>query len=128
MAGRARRGAPGRALVPGIGRGHGRDAAHRLRAGAYTLTDRGTYLALRDTLNLDIVFEGDPALRNIYHIMRVNPEKWPQVNAEGGKALVAFFVAPETQDLIAEYGVDKYGQPLFFPAADKTEAELLQNP
>lgn len=110
--------------------GEGMGATLRIASerGAYTLTDRGTYLALRDTLNLDIVFEGDPALRNIYHIMRVNPEKWPQVNAEGGKALVAFFVAPETQDLIAEYGADKYGQPLFFPAADKTEAELLQNP
>jgi len=110
--------------------GEGMGATLRIASekGAYTLTDRGTYLALKDTLGLDILFEGDPALLNIYHIMRVNPEKWPQVNAEGGRALIEFFVQPETQALIAEYGVDRYGQPLFFPAADKTEDELLQNP
>ncbi len=110
--------------------GEGMGATLRIASekGAYTLTDRGTYLALRGTLGLDILFEGDPMLLNIYHIMRVNPEKWPQVNAEGGRALIEFFVQPETQALIGQYGVDRYGQPLFFPAADKTEAELLQNP
>lgn len=110
--------------------GEGMGATLRIASekGAYTLTDRGTYLALRDTLSLEILFQGDPALLNIYHIMLVNPQKWPQVNVEGGRALIDFFVDPETQALIGEYGVERYGQPLFFPAADKTEAELLGNP
>ncbi len=110
--------------------GEGMGATLRIASekGAYTLTDRGTFLALRETLDLAVLLEGDPALLNIYHIMRVNPEKWPQVNEAGGRALVEFFVAPATQARIAEYGVAKYGQPLFFPAADKSEAELLQNP
>ncbi|NPA06421.1 MAG: solute-binding protein [Chloroflexi bacterium] len=106
--------------------GQGMGATLRIASekGAYTLTDRGTYLALRDTLNLAILYEGDPDLLNIYHIMMVNPEKWPQVNADGAKALIEFFVSPETQELIGQFGVEKYGQPLFFPAAHLTEEEL----
>jgi len=109
--------------------GEGMGATLRIASekAAYTLTDRGTYLALRDTLALDILLQGDPALLNIYHVMRVNPDKWPQVNEEGGRLLVEFFLLPETQALIREYGLDRYGQPLFFPAADQSE-EALQNP
>ncbi len=92
----------------------------------YTLTDRGTYLALRETLNLAILFEGDPMLLNIYHIMRVNPERYPHVNVEGGRALVAFFVDPKTQERIGRFGVERYGQPLFVPAAGMTMEELMQ--
>lgn len=92
---------------------------------AYTLTDRGTYLALRDALELEILFEGDPLLLNIYHIMRVNPERYPQVNEVGGKALVAYFVDPKVQERIGQFGVDRYGQPLFFPAAHMTMEELM---
>jgi len=84
---------------------------------AYTLTDRGTYLAYKDKLDLVIVREGDKDLLNIYHVMQVNPEKYPKVNAEGAKAFVEFLVSPETQKRIGEFGVDKYGQPLFFPDA-----------
>ncbi|NLJ33808.1 MAG: tungsten ABC transporter substrate-binding protein [Firmicutes bacterium] len=85
--------------------------------GAYTLTDRGTYLALKDTLDLDILFEGDEILLNIYHVMQVNPEKFANINAEGGQAFVKFMVAKETQDIIGEFGVDRFGSPLFFPDA-----------
>ncbi len=53
----------------------------------YTLTDRATYLALKDTLDLEILFEGDEALLNIYHVMQVNPEKFEKINADGGQAL-----------------------------------------
>lgn len=89
--------------------------------GAYTLTDRGTYLALRDTLDLEILFEGDPILLNIYHVMQVNPEKFEHINAEGAAAFVDFMVAAETQEIIGEFGVDKFGLPLFFPDAGKED-------
>ncbi len=84
---------------------------------AYTLTDRGTYLALKDTLDLDILFEGDEILLNIYHVMQVNPDKFDGINAAGAEAFVEFMVAKETQDLIGEFGVDRFGSPLFFPDA-----------
>jgi tungstate transport system substrate-binding protein len=91
---------------------------------AYTLTDRATYLATKANLDLDIFTQGDPLLLNIYHVMQVNPDKHENINAEGGKAFVDFMVAPSTQEVIKNFGVDKYGQPLFFPDADKTEEDL----
>ena len=89
--------------------------------GAYTLTDRGTYLALQKNLALEILVEGDKTLLNIYHVMRVNPERFPKVNAKGATAFADFIVSPEGQKIIAEFGKDKYGQPLFFPDAGKPE-------
>jgi len=87
--------------------------------GAYTLTDRGTYLALKKRLGLDILAEGDAILLNIYHVIEVNPAKWPKVNATGAKAFADFMVSKEVQDIVKIFGVDKYGAPLFFPDAGK---------
>ncbi|MBM4346995.1 MAG: tungsten ABC transporter substrate-binding protein [Deltaproteobacteria bacterium] len=90
----------------------------------YTLADRGTYLALRKNLGLDILVEGDAILLNVYHVIEVNPAKWPKVNAAGGKAFADFMVAKETQEIIRTFGVEKFGSPLFFPDAGKKEEEL----
>lgn len=90
----------------------------------YTLTDRGTYLALKKTLGLDILNEGDTILLNIYHVIEVSPAKWPKVNVAGGKAFADFMVAKETQEFIKIFGVDKFGGPLFFPDAGKKVEEL----
>jgi len=90
----------------------------------YTLADRGTYLALKKNLGLDILVEGDAILLNIYHVIEINPAKWPKVNAAGGKAFADFMVSKETQDIIKTFGVDKFGSPLFFPDAGKKEEEL----
>jgi tungstate transport system substrate-binding protein len=90
----------------------------------YTLADRGTYLALKKNLGLDILVEGDAILLNVYHVIEVNPVKWPKVNAVGGKAFADFMVSKETQDIIRNFGVDKFGSPLFFPDAGKKEEEL----
>lgn len=91
---------------------------------AYTVTDRATYLATRSKLSLDILSEGDPILLNIYHVIQVNPAKSTKINAEGAKTFADFMVSRDTQGAIATFGVDKYGAPLFFPDAGKTEAEL----
>lgn len=88
---------------------------------AYALTDRGTFLALRKNLGLAILCEGDAALLNVYHVIEVNPSKFPKVNAPGAKAFAEFMVAKEIQDLIAKFGIEKYGSPLFFPDAGKKE-------
>ncbi|MDN5327203.1 MAG: tungstate transport system substrate-binding protein [Moorella sp. (in: firmicutes)] len=96
--------------------------------GGYTLTDRATYLALKKNLNLDIMLEGEKNLLNIYHVMQVNPEKFPgmKINSEGARAFVDFMVAPETQKVIADFGKDKFGQSLFVPDAGKDENTLGQ--
>jgi len=91
---------------------------------AYTLTDRATYLANKSNLSLDILVEGDPALLNVYHVISVNPDKWPKLNYEGALSFANFMIAKDTQDVIGKFGVDKFGQPLFFPDADKTDADL----
>jgi tungstate transport system substrate-binding protein len=92
--------------------------------GGYSITDRSTYLANKSVLSLDIMVEGDPGLLNIYHVIQVNPEKFPKVNAAGAKAFSDFMVSAEAQAAIAKYGVDKYGSPLFFGDVGKTEAQL----
>jgi tungstate transport system substrate-binding protein len=91
---------------------------------AYTITDRGTYLALRNRVTLPILVEGDKVLLNIYSVMEVNPANGPRVNALGGKAFADFIVAPQTQNVIKSFGVEKFGQPLFVPVAGKKEEEL----
>jgi tungstate transport system substrate-binding protein len=81
----------------------------------YILTDRATYLAQKDTLgDFEVLVEGDDNLLNIYHVMEVNAEKSDMINAEGAKAFVEFMIDEETQSIIAEFGVDEYGEPLFF--------------
>lgn len=93
---------------------------------AYTISDRATWLAFSGKVQLPIVVERDPVLLNIYHVMPVNPEKFPGVpiNAAGGEAFAQFLVAPDTQQVIADFGKAKYGQPLFVPDAGKSESEL----
>ena len=91
---------------------------------AYTITDRGTYLALRKRLALPILTEGDRALLNIYSIMEVNPANGPRINATGGKALADFMVSAQTQSEIKTFGVQKFGEPLFVPVAGKREEDL----
>ena len=91
---------------------------------AYTITDRGTYLALGSRITLPILGEEDKALLNIYSVMEVNPANGPRINTAGGKAFADFMVAPQTQSVIKNFGVGKFSQPLFVPVAGKREEEL----
>ncbi len=84
---------------------------------AYTLTDRGTYLAFRRKLDLAILVEGDPALFNPYHVIAVNPAKRPHVNYLGAMLLIGWLTSAEGQEIIANFGMKEFGQPLFIPAA-----------
>jgi tungstate transport system substrate-binding protein len=90
----------------------------------YTLTDRGTYLAMKKSLGLAILVEGDRDLLNVYHVIVVNPGKWPKINAAGAEAFAGFLVAAETQKTIGAFGVERFGAPLFFPDAGKKIEEL----
>lgn len=106
--------------------GQGMGATLRIASekSAYTLVDRGTYLALNENLELNVLVEGHPSLLNVYHVIIVNPERWSNVNYEGAKAYANFLMSEDVQKLIGEFGIDRFGQPLFFPDADKSEAEL----
>ena len=91
---------------------------------AYTLTDRATTLAFAKRIDLKPMVEGDRLLLNIYSVMEVNPANGPRINAAGGKAFAEFMLAPETQQVIKTFGVDKYGQPLFVPIAGKKDDDF----
>ncbi|MFL5434429.1 MAG: substrate-binding domain-containing protein [Myxococcales bacterium] len=108
------------------GLGMGETLAVASEKGGYTLTDRATYLALRKArdLALDILVEREPLLLNVYHVIEVNPDRWPKVNAKGGKGFADFMVSPRAQELIGRFGVEKFGSPLFVADAGKKEDAL----
>jgi tungstate transport system substrate-binding protein len=80
---------------------------------AYTLADRGTFLAT-DNVDLDLLVEGGSDLVNPYHVIVVEGEG---VNRECAQAFADWITSPETQDEIGRFGVAEYGEPLFFPDA-----------
>ena len=106
--------------------GQGRAATLQVanQKNAYTLADRGTYLSQQENLELVVLVEGDPVLFNVYHVMQVDPEKFDMVNGPGGAAFVDFMISDATQAIIKDFGVDKFGQPLFIPDAGKDESQL----
>lgn len=114
----------GQAWYIETGQGMGASLIVASEKGAYILTDRATYLANKDNLSLEILLEGDNALLNVYHVITVNPDKWPKMNYDGGLAFARFMIDPDVQDVIGQFGIDEYGQPLFYPDADKTDADL----
>jgi tungstate transport system substrate-binding protein len=103
-------------IESGTGMGDTLNIANERRA--YTITDRGTYLALRDRLDLPIMVEGDKSLLNIYHVMTLNSANGPRINSAGGHAFLDFLLDPATQAFIGEFGVETFGEPLFTPCAD----------
>ncbi len=84
---------------------------------AYTLTDRGTYLAHRKELDLTVLVDGDEYLYNLYSIIPVSKKKYPHINYQLAMKLVEFITGVEGQDIIRTYGEKEYGMPLFFPLA-----------
>ncbi len=103
------------------GQGMGATLTIAAEKAAYTLTDRATYLAFRTRTGLAIVLQGDAPLLNVYHVLEVDPARFPRVNGAGGRAFADFLVAPSTQAVIGRFGVEPYGQPLFVPDAGKPE-------
>jgi tungstate transport system substrate-binding protein len=106
------------------GQGQGATISIANEKDGYALTDRGTFLTYQANVILKILVQNDKSLLNVYHVITVNPDKWPQVNLAGAKAFADFITSQQGQQIIREFGVEKYGQPLFFPDADKTDIEL----
>jgi tungstate transport system substrate-binding protein len=106
------------------GQGMGATLKIASEQGAYTLTDRATYLANIDNLELDLLVEGEAGLLNVYHVVVVNPGNCTAVNDAGAIAFADYVVSPEAQSLISSFGTEQFGQPLFTPDAGKDESTL----
>lgn len=114
----------GQAWYVETGQGMGASMIVASEKEAYILTDRATYLANKDNYQLEILVEGEAGLLNIYHVITVNPDKSDKINYEGALAFANFMVDATTQEVIAQFGMDTYGAPLFFPDAERDPAEL----
>jgi len=106
------------------GQGMGATLTIANQRGAYTVSDRGTYRAQSENLELEVLVEGDAVLLNVYHVMQVNPDQFDGVDAEGGQAFVEFMASDAAQEIVRDFGVEKFGQPLFIPDAGKSESDL----
>ena len=109
---------PGGSWYQETGQGMGATLTVAGEKQGYTLSDRGTYLAQKANLDLELLFEGDKALFNQYHVIVVDPKKHSKVNADGARAFATFITSPSVQATIGEFGVEDYGQALFIPDAD----------
>ncbi|MFA4934549.1 MAG: substrate-binding domain-containing protein, partial [Candidatus Methanoperedens sp.] len=109
---------PGGTWYQSVGKGMGETITTADIKGGYTLSDRGTYLAMKDKIKLGILFESDQTyLFNPYHIMAVNPAKFPNVKYELAMKYINYVTSEGGQNIIGNYGRDKYGEGLFVPAA-----------
>jgi tungstate transport system substrate-binding protein len=113
-----------------LGQGMGETLNFANEQGAYTLSDRGTYLSMKDKLpNLAIVLGGntlaenkDKSLLNPYGVLAVNPDKHPGVNYDLAMQLVKWITSVDEQQKIGDYGKDKFGQSLFYPSSAEWKA------
>jgi len=92
-------------------------------SGAYTLTDLATYLSYTNAglIDLEVLVSQGKELLNVYSVIAVNPVRHPHTNFEWAINFTRFLVSEEGQQIIGEYGKDKYGQPLFYPTVKLLE-------
>lgn len=109
----------GKSWYVATGQGMGETARIASEKRAYTLADRGTFLALRKSLDLAVLVEGDATLRNSYRVLVVSPEKHPKVRAAAARRFAEWLVSEEAQKAIGAFGRERFGQPLFVPDAKK---------
>lgn len=118
--------APAGSWYQATGQGMGATLRVASEKAGYTLSDRATYLAQRETLALDVLSEGDPALLNVYHVIEMTAGAGARVRPDGARAFADWIVSPAAQEQIGRFGQAEFGQPLFTPDAGKDEAGLGQ--
>ncbi len=105
-----------------VGKGMGDTITTADIKSGYTLSDRGTYLAMKDKIKLRILFESDKKyLFNPYHVMAVNPTRFPNAKYDLAMKYIKYVTSEEGQDIIGTYGKDKFGEALFVPSANIAE-------
>ncbi len=97
-----------------LGQGMGQSINVASEKQAYILTDKATYLSHELKNSLSLLMEESDELKNTYSILAVSPEKWPDTNTDGNNAFIEWMTSDEASGLIAEYGVEEYGQALFY--------------
>ena len=96
------------------GQGMGACLTMASEKGAYCLTDKATFLSNKADLELEIVLAEGEDMKNTYSVIECNPEKLEGINTEGAKALIEWLTGDEASALIAKYGEEQYGAPLFY--------------
>jgi tungstate transport system substrate-binding protein len=117
---------PAGAWYRSLGQGMGETLVVASEQAAYTLSDRGTWLSMRHRLPALVLLVGgrsiaenpDPGLRNRYGVMAVSPDTHPGVNAAAAREFVRWLTSVETQRAIGAFGVETFGQPLFYPDSE----------
>ena len=99
-----------------VGQGMGKVLQMAAELDAYTLTDRGTWFAYQDRSTLKILNQGDPKLYNPYHIIAVDPQRFPDNNNQGAKALISWITSTTGQSLIGKFSLNDTR--LFTPSAN----------
>ena len=99
------------------GQGMGATLLIASEKGTYTLSDKGTYLSYASNLSLVTLVDNTTDLLNVYSVIAVNSSKFPWINTAGANDLIEFMTSNETQQLIGNFGVEQYGQSLFYPCA-----------
>ncbi|MBI4824124.1 MAG: substrate-binding domain-containing protein [Nitrospirae bacterium] len=99
--------------------GQGMEKTQRIadEKSAYTLTDRGTWLATKDKLKMIIVFEGDPMLFNQYGVMVVNPKRYKNVKYKEAMLFINWLISEKGKKAILDFK-DRHGNQLFIPNAN----------
>lgn len=94
---------------------------------SYTLSDIGTYLAYQKRIEIRALSKPDPELRNVYSVLRVNPDRFEKpIDAAAAERFAAFLLRDDTQATIATFGVEKFGRALFTPLFEGPERPLAK--
>ena len=115
---------PGGEWYQQTGQGMGETLRVASELGGYTLSDRATYLAQRDTLGLEVLGEGDPGLLNVYHVIEMTTRAGDRVQPDGAAAFAGWIVSAPAQEIIGGFGTAEFGQPLFTADAGRDPATL----
>lgn len=101
------------------GAGMGATLTQAAERQGYTISDKATYLSSDAKDDLALLLGESEDMKNTYSMIAINPEKWPDTNIDGANAFIEWMTGDEAAELIAKYGVDEYGEQLFFLIEDE---------
>ena len=96
------------------GAGMGATLTQAAERQGYTLTDKATFLSNDANKQLVILLAESDDMKNTYSMIAINPEKWPDTNIDGANAFINWMLSDEASDLISKYGIEDYGEQLFY--------------
>ena len=104
------------------GAGMGATLTQAAERQGYTLSDKGTFLSNDANKTLKILLGESDDMKNTYSMIAVSPEKWPDTNIEGANKFIEWMTSDKAKELIAQYGIAEYGEPLFYLIVDSAAA------